>query len=289
MDKTTSLEQAVAGLRSGMTLSISGWAARRKPMALVRAILRSDLTDLTVISWGGPEVGMLAAAGKLKKAIYGFVSMDQIPLEPWFRKARQEGTIEILELDEGMFRLGLRAAAEKVPFAPTRLGFGTDVLKNAPEIQTFAAPYTGETMVAMPALPADVALIHSARADRRGNSQWEGPDPYFDDLIARCADQVIVQCEHLVDRMDQSHPQTARQSLFERSMVRHVVHAPGGAHPTASHNDYGWDLAHLKTYSASAREGWAGYAEAHLGADEASYQRSVGGLDAIRALPVNVF
>src|SRR5271168_4499883 len=51
-------EQDVVGrLRSGMTIGIGGWGSRRKPMSLVRAILRSDLTDLTVVSYGGPAVG----------------------------------------------------------------------------------------------------------------------------------------------------------------------------------------------------------------------------------------
>jgi Coenzyme A transferase len=55
----------VAGeLRSGMTIGIGGWGSRRKPMALVRAILRSGLADLTVVSYGGPDVGLQVAAGR---------------------------------------------------------------------------------------------------------------------------------------------------------------------------------------------------------------------------------
>ena len=50
----------VAGeLRSGMTIGIGGWGSRRKPMALVRAILRTPVRDLTVVSFGGPDVGLL--------------------------------------------------------------------------------------------------------------------------------------------------------------------------------------------------------------------------------------
>ena len=62
MDKRMSPEDVVSRLSSGMALGIGGWGSRRKPMALVRAILRSDLTDLTVVSYGGPDVGLLAAA-----------------------------------------------------------------------------------------------------------------------------------------------------------------------------------------------------------------------------------
>src|SRR3954451_3915967 len=95
-------EQVAAELRSGMTIGIGGWGSRRKPMSLVRAILRSDLKDLTVVSYGGPDVGLLCAAGKVRKAVYGFVSLDSIALDPHFRAARQSGAVEAMELDEGM-------------------------------------------------------------------------------------------------------------------------------------------------------------------------------------------
>ena len=82
----------IGELRSGMTIGIGGWGSRRKPMALVRAILRSDLADLTVVSYGGPDVGLLIAGGHVRRVVTGFVSLDTIPLEPHFRLARQRGT-----------------------------------------------------------------------------------------------------------------------------------------------------------------------------------------------------
>ena len=67
IDKTLSVPQVVAQLRDGMTIGIGGWASRRKPMALVEAICDSALRDLTIVSYGGPDVGRLCAAGKVKK------------------------------------------------------------------------------------------------------------------------------------------------------------------------------------------------------------------------------
>ena len=80
-DKRMSLDEVVGELRSGMTIGIGGWGPRRKPMALVRAILRSDLKDLTLVSYGGADVGLLAQAGRLKRLVYAFVSLDTVPLE----------------------------------------------------------------------------------------------------------------------------------------------------------------------------------------------------------------
>src|SRR6266540_5844063 len=104
--KRISADEAVGRIESGMTLGIGGWGSRRKPMSLVRALLRSPVTDLTVVSYGGPDVGLLCAAGKVRKLVYGFVSLDSIPLEPHFRLARQAGAVDVVELDEGMLQWG---------------------------------------------------------------------------------------------------------------------------------------------------------------------------------------
>ena len=141
-DKQMTIDEVVAELEDGITLGIGGWGPRRKPMALVRAILRSDLKDLTLVSWGGADVGLLARAGKVRKLVYAFVSLDSVPLEPNFQRARQEGTIpEVVELDEGMFQTGLYAAAQRLPFLPMRAGLGSDVLVNNPWIKTVTSPY----------------------------------------------------------------------------------------------------------------------------------------------------
>lgn len=286
------LGAAVASIRNGMTIGVGGWGPRRKPMALIREILRSDLRDLTVVAYGGPEIGMLCAAGKVRKLVYGFVSLDAIPLEPYFRKAREAGAVEVSELDEGLLLLGLQAAGRKLPFVATRIGLGTDVLTYNPSFRTIRSPYDdGETLLAMPAIPLDLALIHVNRADRRGNTQTDGPDPYFDALFARAAERTIVTTEEIYDRLDHAHPDKAKSNLFERYLVSGVVHAPLGAHPTTAHDAYGWDMAHLKVYAASAalEGGWAQYMADYVAGGEAAYVEKVGGAKAVASLPIPTF
>jgi glutaconate CoA-transferase subunit A len=202
-DKRMTEADVVGELRDGMTIGIGGWGSRRKPMSIVREILRSGLRDLTIVSYGGPDVGMLCTTGQARKAVYGFVSLDSIPLEPHFRRAREQGTIEAMELDEGMLQWGLRAAAMRVSFLPCRAGLGSAIMDVNPGLRTVESPYDdGETYVAMPALPLDVAIIHANRADARGNGQHLGPDWYFDDLFCMAAKRRFMSCERIVDTDD---------------------------------------------------------------------------------------
>jgi glutaconate CoA-transferase subunit A len=273
------VEEAVAEVTDGMTIGIGGWGSRRKPMAFVRALVRKGVKDLTVVSYGGPDIGILCATGQLTKAVYGFVSLDSIPLEPHFRKARQEGAIEAVELDEGMFLLGLRAAAQRLPFLPTRAGLGSDVLKINPHLKTVKSPYEdGEDLVAVPALHVDVAFVHMNRADAGGNGQALGRDPYFDHLFCMSADKAYMSCEKVVSNDELVRGGPLQSLLINRMMVSGVVEAPGGAHFTECPPDYGRDEAFQREYAKTARdeEAWQAFRTKYLEVGEAGYQKAVG-------------
>ncbi|GAA3483149.1 CoA transferase subunit A [Streptomyces yanii] len=277
-DRTMTAEEVVGRLESGMTIGIGGWGSRRKPMALVRALLRSDLTDLTVVSYGGPDVGLLAAAGKIRKLVAAFATLDSIPLEPNFGAARQRAAFEMVELDEAMVMWGLTAAAHRLPFMPIRAGLASDVMSVNPSLRTVTSPYgDGEELVAVPALRLDAALVHLNRADAQGNAQYLGPDPYFDDLFCEAADAAYVSCERIVETADlikDSHPQSL---LVKRAFVNGVVETPNGAHFTSCVPDYDRDETFQRAYAKAARdpEAWRAFGERFLSGDEDAYQAAV--------------
>lgn len=276
-DKRMTEEQVVAELRSGMTIGIGGWGSRRKPMSLVRALLRSDLQDLTVVSYGGPDVGLLCAAGKVKKLLYGFVSLDSIPLEPHFQAARTSGTVEVAEWDEGMVQWGLYAASIRLPFLPTRAGLGSDVMRVNPDLQTVRSPYGGEELLAVPALHLDAALVHLNRADERGNASFLGPDLYFDDLFCMAAERAYLSCEQIVSTDELGQADLTRRRIA-RWMVHGVVEAPNGAHFTSCTPDYERDESFQKEYAMAAQDpqAWAAFQARYLDVpDEAAYQAAV--------------
>ena len=289
MDKIVSYKDVVDQLSDGMIIGIGGWGARRKPMSLIREICQSDLKDLTVVSYGGPDVGLLCAHKKIKKLIFGFVSLDMIPLEAHFRLARQNNEIDVMELDEGMVQWGLRAAAMNLPFLPTRVGLGTDVLTSNPELKLTKSPYAdAEELVAMPALNLDVALLHVNKSDEKGNTQIIGPDPFFDELFARAAKKTFISSEEVVSTSELGGKDSAIFNRFERSLVTGVLHSPCGAHPTSCAPNYGFDLKHLKEYSDAAKS-FDDYRSKYLNKTHDEYVDSVGGTEAIQKIPLPQF
>src|SRR5262252_8669851 len=284
-----SADEVAGELRSGMTVGIGGWGSRRKPMALVRAILRSGLRDLEIVSYGGPDVGLLIAGGHVRRVVCGFVSLDTIALEPHFRRARQQGAVELTELDEGMLHWGLLAAAHRLPFLPIRAGLGSDVQRVNPGLRTVRSPYPdpwgrGTELVAMPALRLDAALVHMNRADAAGNGQYLGPDPYFDDLFCLAAGRAYLSCEQIVQTAALAQSGPPQSLLVNRAMVHGVVEAPGGAHFTSCVPDYGRDEAFQARYVAAAADpaDWQEFRAEFLDGDEAGYQAAVRSLTGLR-------
>jgi len=277
-DKRITLDDLVGELRDGMTVGIGGWGSRRKPMAAVRAIVRSGLRDLTVVSYGGPDVGLLCAAGKLGKVVFSFVTLDSIPIDPHFRTARQRGAVAASEIDEGMFYLGLLAAAQRVPFLPTRAGLGSDVLALDPSLRTVVSPYEdGEELVAVPALRLDAAIVHVNRADAAGSGQILGPDPFFDEVMLGAADRRFVTTERLVATdalLDEGPLQTL---CISRLLTDGVVETPGGAHFTACVPDYPRDETFQRAYALAAgdEEAWSSFRQRYLDVDEDGYRAAV--------------
>jgi glutaconate CoA-transferase subunit A len=277
-DKLVTEDEVVSQLADGMTIGIGGWGSRRKPMSIVRAMTRSPLRDLTIVSFAGPDLGLLCAAGKVAKAVYPFASLDSIALEPHFRAARQAGTVVDEPWDEGMFVLGLQAAAWRVPFLPTRAGLGSDLLTLNPRLALVRSPFADETeLVAVPAMTLDAAICHLNRGDRRGNAAFLGPDLYFDDLFLRAAPSLrFISVERLVNTAElATEAGTELRLRIARMMVDGVVERAGGARFTSCVPDYERDEGLQKEYAAAARsaDAWNEFRRQWVDVSEEDFQR----------------
>ena len=112
---------------------------------------------------------------------------------------------------------------------PGRGWLGTDLPKLRPDVKTVADPYTGEPLIAFPAIHCDVAVIHALQADRAGNAVIGG-NPAVDVELSMVARTTIVTAEEIVEKLDRAD--------IPGPAVRYVAHAPRGAWPTSCHPLY---------------------------------------------------
>jgi len=258
-------------------VAIGGSSLSRKPMALVRALARSNRRNLRVIvNVGGPEVDLLIGTGKISELIYAFVGFEVMGLAPHFRRARQEGSAKFEEWTEYTVMAGLDAAIKRVPFLPTHSTLGTDVLKVNTAFRTIQDPFAGETLVAVPALRPDVALLHVNLADPQGNGVVLG-DGHMDALCAKAARKTFLSAEQIL--LPERLQTYGRDVHIFRTMVTGVVEAPWGAHFTGCAPEYRADLQHVQEYLAAARSeaAWHDYLERYVYVTHHEYVRALGG------------
>ncbi|MBU2649145.1 hypothetical protein KKI24_30840 [bacterium] len=241
--------EAAATIKDNMTIAIGGLLSSSHPMALIRQIIRNGIKNLTVLAGSaGLELDLLIGAGCVKKVVVALMSGEVIvTVGPMFRKAAESGLLEIWEGEESIYAAGLQAAALGIPFMPVKAGIGTSLPEINPALKEFRDPITNEAMLAVPALKADVALLHAACADVYGNVQHIGTG-FGDRALYRASERVIVQVEKIIPNEEiRKNPQAT--SIPGADMV---IRAPFGAHPGSSPGFYLEDCEHMKLYANAA-------------------------------------
>ncbi|MFC7504132.1 CoA transferase subunit A [Nocardioides sp. CPCC 206347] len=273
-DKVGDLPSAAARVRDGDMVALGGGLSSRLPMALVRELVRLGRRNLHVVgSAHGMDVDLLVAAGAVSVCEESYVGFEQdLGLAPSYRRAAEAGELEIRETCCVTMLTQLRAAQMGLPFLPVRGVKGTDIRRMHPEYAETVCPFTGETLVAVPPLEPDVALIHAPIGDRAGNLHLE--QPYvLDEHFARAARQVVAT----VDRLVTTEEVVATGVTIPGHRVSVVVEVPFGAHPTSCYPGYAYDRQHLATYVAAA--GQTQTAQEYL----TNWVTRLGGEDAYRA------
>lgn len=262
-------EQAVAELvPEHAAVGIGGMHMTAAPMALVRELVRRRVAIGRLIT--SPSTSLQAdlpiGAGLVRELVSPYVGFEDLGLAPCFRRAAEEGSLHVVECDEGGLAHALYAGSGGIPFIPLPPGIErTDIPAASPELYAETTdPFTGETRWAIRALRPDVALIACREADEEGNVAF-GRIPFTDRLLALAARRLVVQVERLVSTAELAAH--AAGTTLPAFLVSAVVVAPGGCSPTSFPGEYERDEAGLKAYLASARtpEGLEGYLAAAAG------------------------
>jgi glutaconate CoA-transferase subunit A len=229
----------------GSVIAIGGAGLSRKPMAMLRALVASGVGDLEVVSFlGSVDVDLLIAAGAVRRIHTAGVGLDGFGLAPAYRAARQNQSVEFVEWSEGSLSAALEAAGRGVASFPCGTSTGSDIVAQNPWLGVFPDPHTGADTVYARALQLDVALLHVAATDARGNAHVTG-DIGIDGVLARAASVTVVSAESIDADADPS------RADLSRIWVDAVIAAPGGAWPTECPPHHLVDLGAVGKWAAS--------------------------------------
>lgn len=262
MSKLISIEQAAALVPDGARIALGGGGAlMRRPLAFTRELIRRGARDLDVHQFlGGIEIDLLVAAGAVRSTNCVYVGLLEYGQAPSFQHAVRGGELTVNEYSEFAFMAALKAADMGIPFIPWKTPWGSDIVEVL-GLQTVRDPYSGDELLALPAMNLEFAVIQVERADEDGYVELpEAPDLIwdYDYLIGRVAATTIVCAEEIAPPRDPD-----RVALVGRE-VAHVVEAPGGAWPAGLHPLYEPDVEHVVREYLPAAEAGGSALDAYL-------------------------
>ena len=275
------LKEAVADLvNDGDTVALEGFT-HLIPFAAAHEIIRQKKRDLTLVRMTPDLVyDQMIGMGCARKLVFSWGGNPGVGSLHRFRDAVEKDWPRPLELEEhshaGMAN-GYVAGASDLPFAVLRGYVGTDLPEVTPTIKPVECPFTGERLMAVPALNPDVAVIHAQQADRRGNVAIWGITGIQKEA-ALSARRVIVTVEEVVGEFRPRPFQIVLPSVA----IDAVAVEPGGARPSYADGYYDRDNAVYEAWDPIGRdrERFEEWMERHvLGVENFSeHLRSIEGL-----------
>jgi glutaconate CoA-transferase, subunit A len=292
-DKLTTVPDAIARLvHDGDYLAIGGFGGARLPTAVVHEILRQRKQDLRFAGHTATHDFQLLCSGNLtgrgrtlaKVDIAYVVGLEARGLSPHARRVLESGEVECVEWSNYTLAVRLKAAAMGLPFLPARSLLGTDTFRHS-AARVIECPFTGEKLVALPALYPDVSAIHVHEADRYGNCRIRGTT-VADLELARASKRLIVTCERLIPEDEiRSDPSRTVIPFF---CVDAVCEVPYGSYPGNMPYEYFSDEEHLRRWLTVEKdpEAHRRFVEEHVYAvkDFTEYLQLCGGLPRLQQL-----
>lgn len=192
IDKTGTIEAAVAAIPDGAMVMVGGFGVPGTPFCLIGEIVRQGRGGLTLVKNDANEAGMgvdlLLEAGLVEKLI-----VSHLGLNPHAIAMMNEGRLQVELCPQGILAERVRAGGAGLAGIVTDVGVETVFAEGKPRTELDGRSYVIEL-----ALRADVAIIHANRADPFGNLTYAASARNFNPLMATAADLVIAEVEEIV-------------------------------------------------------------------------------------------
>jgi glutaconate CoA-transferase subunit A len=276
--RVTDLREAVAELvRDGDSVALEGFT-HLIPTAAAHEIMRQGREDLTLIRMTPDLIyDQMIGMGTASKLVFSWGGNPGVGSLHRFRDAVENRWPRALEIEEhshaGMANRYV-AGASNLPFAVLRGYVGTDLPRVTETIAPVTCPFTGEELMAVPALNPDVSIIHAQQADGRGNVAIWGISGIQKEALLS-ARRAIVTVEEVVEELE-PHP---FQIVLPAAAIDAIAVEPMGAHPSYADGYYDRDNAFYEAWDPVGRdrEGFRSWMERHVLGTESfgEYLRSV--------------
>lgn len=251
-NKLTTLAEAASLVEPSSTLALGGMTLYRRPVAFVRALLNADPrpTDLTLLCFTASyESDLLVGAGMVSAVRSCYFGLEIFGLAPMFTEGVNHGLLRVIEETEASLSFGMRAHLANVSFMPGYAWIGTDLPRLRPDVKIIEDPYNpGQQLAAFPAIPWDVAVIHTLKADPSGNALLNANEAVDGELALGATKHVIITTEEIVEGFD-------HRVEIPGAVVSAVVHAPLGAWPTSCYPAYPMSGGEILRYLEACHAG----------------------------------
>ena len=278
MAHVTDLREAIAELvHDGDAVALEGFT-HLIPTAAAHEIVRQGRKDLTLIRMTPDLIyDQMIGMGCPGKLVFSWGGNPGVGSLHRFRDAIENGWPRAIEIEEhshaGMANRYV-AGASNLPFAVLRGYVGTDLPKVTSTIAPITCPFTGEELMAVPALNPDVSVVHAQQADRRGNVAIWGISGIQKEAVLS-ARRAIATVEEVVDELA-PHP---FQIVLPAVLFDAIAVEPKGAHPSYADGYYDRDNVFYEAWDPVSRdrEAFRSWIEEHvLGTENfGEYMRSV--------------
>lgn len=252
MSKLTTLADAVsAHVHDGDMVYLAGFT-HLIPFAAGHEIIRQGRRDLTLVR-ATPDLiyDQLIAAGCCRRVIFSYAGNPGVGSLRALRRAVEQGQLEVEEYSHFALISRVFAGATRLPFIPIQSGPGATLPEKNPNYRTVTDPFTGRSVMVLPPLNPDVAVIHVQRADEQGNSHLWGI--LGEQREAAFASRtVIVTAEEIVDEaVIRADP---NRTIIPGFIVDAVCHVPWCAHPSYTQGYYDRDNAFYLAWDKISRD-----------------------------------
>jgi 3-oxoadipate CoA-transferase, alpha subunit len=189
-----SAREAVADVRDGATVMLSGFGTSGIPAELIDALIAQGAKELTIVNnnAGNGETGLAALlkAGRVRKIMCSFPRQADSHV---FDGLYRAGKIELELVPQGNLALRLEAAGAGVGAVFTPTAYGT-LLAEGKETREI----DGRQYVLEYPIRGDFAFIKADRGDRWGNLVYRKAARNFGPIMAMAAKCTVAQVREIV-------------------------------------------------------------------------------------------